>query len=252
MAASSFSWHALRCWWAGSALEAGFGNGSGTAPLAACPPLRVAVAGCSLASLINPYGIQLHVHIFEYLRADWIKNIVQEFQAPTFRNEGQFQYEAVAAGGLIAIGFLLRKRRFTEALWMLFLAHASLISVRHAPHLRHGGGALHRLRAQRVVERERGANEEVLRPCEFFTSWARICRPASAGPACGRPCSFCFGALDAPLKWPRDFPSEMFPTAMIHQHADLDRRGRLLTTDQWGDYIIYSLLPAAEGVRGRA
>ena len=41
--------------------------------------------GCSLASLVNPYGIQLHVHIFEYLRADWIKNLVQEFQAPTFR-----------------------------------------------------------------------------------------------------------------------------------------------------------------------
>ncbi len=47
------------------------------------------LAACSLASLANPYGIQLQVHIYDYLRADWIRNIVQEFQAPTFRSEGQ-------------------------------------------------------------------------------------------------------------------------------------------------------------------
>ncbi len=91
------------------------------------------LAGCSLASLANPYGIQLHVHIYTYLRADWIKNIVQEFQAPTFRSEGQLQFEALLLAGLIAIGFLLRRRLYVEALWVLFLAHSSLISVRHAP-----------------------------------------------------------------------------------------------------------------------
>ncbi len=35
----------------------------------------------------------------------------------------------------------------------------------------------------------------------------------------------------------------MFPTAMVHQHADLIASGRLLTPDQWGDYIIYSFYP---------
>ncbi len=49
--------------------------------------------------------------------------------------------------------------------------------------------------------------------------------------------------VDAPIKWPRDFPSEMFPTAMIQRHAGLVSTGRLLTTDQWGDYIIYSFYP---------
>ena len=49
--------------------------------------------------------------------------------------------------------------------------------------------------------------------------------------------------LDAPLKWPRDFPSEAFPIAMVHDNAKLLESGRLLTTDQWGDYIIYSFYP---------
>jgi hypothetical protein len=30
---------------------------------------------------------------------------------------------------------------------------------------------------------------------------------------------------------------------MVHQHAGLIASGRLLTTDQWGDYIIYSFYP---------
>jgi hypothetical protein len=232
---------------AGSALEAWFGEGLG-GDLGA-PRWRdvrryaTLLLGCSLASLINPYGIQLHVHIFEYLRADWIKDIVQEFQAPTFRNEGQLQYEALLLCGLILIGFLLRQRRFTEALWILFLAHASLISVRHAPIYATvaapfiacqlsewwsaGAVRLKKSQALRILHRV-GTD---LSPGFRRTSWW----PAVFIVA--------LAALDAPLKWPRDFPSELFPTAMIHEHADLVANGRLLTTDQWGDYIIYSFYP---------
>ncbi len=187
--------------------------------------------------------MQLHVHIFEYLRADWIKDIVQEFQAPTFRSEGQLQYEALLLAGLITIGFLLQKRRFTEALWILFLAHASLISVRHAPIYatvatpfiacelsewwRSRAAGLKKSSALRILyqlgtDLEPGFRRTSVWPVLFIVALV---------------------AIDAPIKWPRDFPSEMFPTDMIHAHADLVGTGRLLTTDQWGDYIIYSFYP---------
>src|SRR5260370_26896608 len=78
---------------------------------------------CSVVTLLNPFGIGLHVHILAYLRADWIKDLVQEFQAPTFRTEGQLQYEALLVGGLVLTGLLLRRQRITEALWLLFLGH---------------------------------------------------------------------------------------------------------------------------------
>ena len=57
------------------------------------PILRAVGRDARWLRWLNPYGVQLHVHIVEYLRADWIKNIVQEFQAPTFRSEGQLQFE---------------------------------------------------------------------------------------------------------------------------------------------------------------
>jgi hypothetical protein len=46
-------------------------------------------------------------------------------------------------------------------------------------------------------------------------------------------------AMGAPIKWPKDFPERVFPSAMIHRHASQLLSGRVLTTDQWGDYLIY-------------
>jgi len=229
---------------AGSALEAGFGNGSGDGHRwADVRRYGLLLLACSLASLINPYGVQLHVHIFEYLRADWIKNIVQEFQAPTFRNEGQLQYEALLLGGLIVTGFLLAKRRFTEALWILFLAHASLISVRHAPIYATVAAPFIACQLSQwwSASAARMKKSQALRILyQLGADLSPGFRRTSVWPAVF---ALALVALNAPLQWPRDFPSELFPTAMIHQHAGLVATGRLLTTDQWGDYIIYSFYP---------
>jgi hypothetical protein len=201
------------------------------------------LAGCSAASLINPYGARLHVHIFEYLRSDWIKNLIQEFQAPTFRSEGQLQFEALLLAGLVVAGLLLRKRRITEALWIVFLAHSSLISVRHAPlyavvaapliaaELSGGWSAwashLSKLSPVRILHQ---LGEERIAGFRRTSLWPVLAILALA-------------ALDAPLKWPLDFPTEMFPTQMVHENSARLEHGRLLTTDQWGDYIIYCFYP---------
>jgi hypothetical protein len=199
--------------------------------------------GCSLASLLNPYGVQLHVHIFEYLQADWIKNVVQEFQAPTFRSEGQLQFEALLLAGLIAIGFLVRRRLFAEALWVLFLAHSSLISVRHAPLYATVAAPLIACEISEwwragVTGMQKSSTLRIL--YQLGADMAPGFRRTSWWPAV---LILGLAMLDAPLKWPHDFPTELFPTAMVHQHAGLIASGRLLTPDQWGDYIIYSFYP---------
>jgi hypothetical protein len=199
--------------------------------------------GCSLASLVNPYGVRLHVHIWEYLRADWIKDVVQEFEAPTFRSEAQLQFEILLLAGLITCGFLLRRRMFAETLWLIFLANASLTSIRHAPLLAAVAAPLIASEISEwwgiaVAGAKKSAAVRVLyqlgadlRPGFLRTSlWPILLIVTLA-------------ALDAPLKWPRDFPAVMFPTSMVHQHAELVASGRLLTPDQWGDYIIYTFYP---------
>ena len=43
----------------------------------------------------------------------------------------------------------------------------------------------------------------------------------------------------APIKWPTDFPEAIFPVKMVQQYGSEIFHHRVLTTDQWGDYLIY-------------
>jgi hypothetical protein len=169
--------------------------------------------------------------------------LIQEFQAPTFRTEGQLQYEVLLLAGLVLSGLLLRKQRITEALLLLFLAHSSLTSLRHAPIYSAVAAPLiaSELTAwwKTAVEgRKKSSVLHILHQLgEDLTAGFRR---TSAWPAV---VIVALAFVDAPIKWPRDFPSEAFPTAMVHANANILQSGRLLTTDQWGDYIIYSFYP---------
>ncbi|HLK19396.1 MAG TPA: hypothetical protein VKT81_10580 [Bryobacteraceae bacterium] len=198
---------------------------------------------CSAASFINPQGPGLHQHIVEYLRADWIRNLVQEFQAPTFRSEGQFQYEALLLIGVVVSGALLRRKCVSEALWILFLAHCSLISVRHVPIYATVAAPLIASELsgwwqRAAAERSKGSvlrilhqlGQDIIPSFRWLSIWPALVVLALI-------------AIDQPIKWPTDFPTEAFPVAMVHQNAAFLQSGRLLTPDQWGDYLIYCYYP---------
>ena len=201
------------------------------------------LVGCTLATLINPFGLGLHRHIVEYLSADWIRNAVQEFQAPTFRSEGQLQFEVLLILGSILVARLLYGRKITEALWLLFLAHSALTSVRHAP--------LYAMMAAPLL-----AEESSL----MWNAWSRTARRRSVltilrelgsdlAPTFKRNTLWCAIGLTAitifsPITWPRDFPQEAFPVDLIHRYADQLGSGKVFSTDQWADYLIYSFYPS--------
>jgi len=224
---------------AGSAIEAMMGRGS----ISAAARYGALLAGCGAASLLNPYGVALHVHIIEYLRADWIRNLVQEFQAPTFRTEGQLQFELLLIVGLVTTGFLLRKRRITEALWVLFLAHSAITSVRHAPLYAAVAAPLiaSELSAWWQSAAERSSKGSLTRILHQLGSDMRPAfRWISVWPAA---VVVVLVFLNAPVAWPQDFPSEIFPTSMVRENAGVLESGRLLTTDQWADYMIFHYYP---------
>jgi type IV secretory pathway VirB2 component (pilin) len=196
-------------------------------------------AACAAASLINPYGYHLHAHVAEYLRSDWIRDTIQEFQSPIFRSENMLQFEALMLIGLIAAGLLFRRRRIVEGLWIVYLAHMSLGSVRHVPIF---VTVCAPVIAAEISDWWRGwtggAKKSSL--LGIVNQVSRDLTPSflrnSAWPL------LFIGALvmmGAPVKWPKDFPALIFPVKMIHEHHEEILRARLLTTDQWGDYLIY-------------
>ena len=96
----------------------------------------------------------------------WCRN----FRRRRSATKAQLQFEILLLAGLITAGFLLRRRLFAEALWVVFLAHASLTSVRHAPLYVAVAAPIVALPDQPVVARRNGGREEVSMPCGFCTS----------------------------------------------------------------------------------
>ena len=208
-------------------------------------------AACALATLANPYGYGLHAHIIEYLHSSFVMDAVQEFQSPTFRGENMQQFELLLLAGIAVSGILIARKRFVEALLILFWAQASLASVRHVPifaivatplvviHLSEVWNEWTRDKSRRSLAgilRDLGAefSGKALR----LTVWAPVAVLAM-GISMAKP------KADA---WPTDFPKERFPVALVTQYSALlapaaGPMPRIFTSDQWGDYLTYHFYP---------
>jgi hypothetical protein len=196
-------------------------------------------AACLAVSAVNPYGIQLHLHIVQYLRSDWIKEVVDEFQSPRFRSESMLYYEILLLAGAAACVGLARKGRWSDVLLILLWAHLSLGAVRHVP-------------VFLVVAAPRIAAE--------FSDWWQAFVSSTTRRSIARTfdeLSTDLGArfarnsawvilpvlllivLDKPIAWPKQFPEKRFPVALIEQNLPSIAGRRVLASDEWGDYLLY-------------
>lgn len=229
---------------AGRAIEA-FLEG-GRAPRDFRPAARYALlaAACAAASLANPYGWRLHAHIASYLRSDWIRNVVDEFQSPRFRSEYSLYFELLLFASLMLVPALLARRRVAEALLHVFWAHAALVSARHvplfvflvAPAVAAEAGALWRRLATWAGARSVPAILEQV-STDLGRGFARLSLWAAMGPL--------IVILATPeAHWPRDFPGQKFPVQILRVHGERLAGQRVFTSDQWADYLIYRYYPA--------
>ncbi|MGH9667252.1 MAG: hypothetical protein ACRD9L_22755, partial [Bryobacteraceae bacterium] len=203
----------------------------------------ILAAATAASSLVNPYGYRLHIHVIEYLRSDWIRNVVQEFQAPTFRAENLRQFEILLFAGLITVAFLFARKQISDGLWILAFAHMALTSVRHV--------AMYVIVSAPLIANEvtrwwavAARNTTPRSTLRIFDDMARELRPAfrrtSVLPALMVAALMFAGK---PLRWPQDFPSLSFPVNIVNRHQAEILQGRVFTEDQWGDYLLYRFYP---------
>jgi len=201
---------------------------------------------CSAATLANPYGWHLHQHISRYLSSSWILDNVQEFQSPRIRSENLVVFAVLLLLGVALASRTLARRRWFEGLLVLFWAFAALRSARHVP--------LFVLAAAPVIA------------SELAFSWERAARTASPKAAArvlwelsqdlGKSWRITawtpgFACLAVWFTWMparlNDFPEARFPVRALARNLDrLQPAGtmpRILTSDQWADYLIFHLYP---------
>jgi hypothetical protein len=193
---------------------------------------------CSLASLLNPYGWHLHLHIARYLNSAWILDHVQEFQSPQIRSEGMIVFALLLLG---ATAVAPRGDRF-EALLVMVWGFMALRSARHVPFfaiaatpvMASGAAAYWADLASRAGRRN---------PIAIFWELARefVQRPRAS---IWLLVSAVLGILLVPAT---SFPETVFPVRAVERNlrslAPPDAKPHILTSDQWADYLIFRLYP---------
>lgn len=200
-------------------------------------------AACLAVTLVNPYGYHLHEHILAYLKSDWIREAVDEFQSPSFRSEAMFMYEAILIVSLVTTYRAVRRGNWADALLVVGWAHFSLGAVRHVPiFLLVAGPILAAELSQwwqeivpglprRAVLRTFDRLSRDLQP-GFLRNSVWVLAPV-----------LILAAVDRPLSWPRTFPELKFPVSLIERYKTAIAGKRVLTTDEWGDYLSYRFYP---------
>ena len=193
---------------------------------------------CSIATLLNPYGWNLHLHIVRYLNSAWIVNHVQEFQSPQIRSEGMVVFALLL---LTTLTLTPRADRF-EALLVLVWGFLAMRSARHVPFFAIAAAPVlaSRLAACWAQLALRAGGRSPLRIFwEVAKEFGR--RPRVT---VWLPVSAAMVIMAAPRV---GFPETVFPVLAVERNlqrlAPAAAMPRVLTSDQWADYLIFRLYP---------
>jgi hypothetical protein len=87
----------------------------------------------AVATLLNPYGWRLHVHIYKYLGDRYLMNRIDEFRSPNFHGWAERCFAAILILTLIAFFGNQRKQRLSHLLVVLLAVYAGFYASRNLP-----------------------------------------------------------------------------------------------------------------------
>lgn len=197
-----------------------------------------------LATLANPYGWQLHRHVFGYLASPWIAQHVEEFQSPRIGSENMWVFAVLLLTGVAVTARAWRRSQWFEGGLVLWWGFAALVSARHVP--------LFAIVAAPVIASYGAQRWKRWAERSAGRSAARLLWESSrelglrSGFTCWMPI---LGALAVAAVLPSglsDFPRRFFPVEAVSRNEvrlTSSAATRILTSDQWADYLIYRLYP---------
>jgi hypothetical protein len=206
---------------------------------------------CLAASLVNPYGWRLHVHLFEYLRDPYASQHIAEFFSLSFHHPAAIFFEALLLLSAASVFWYGSQGRFTESLLLLVFAHAGLLAARNIPLFaivatplvaEAVGAWLQRLPHLEVAGwlRRAGARfNEIAAQTTATDSLPRLHVVSAAGFALIAAILF---APAPPKRFRAEYDPKSYPAGAI-ETLRRDPSARIFTHDEWGDYLIWRLYP---------
>jgi hypothetical protein len=212
-------------------------------------PYLLCAAGCLAATLLNPYTWHLHSHIVEYLSDAKLLDNNQEYQSISFHGGPAIFFECMLLLGGASVFWCLQLGKVTSALAILCWAHLALFSGRNIPlFLMVAAPAVAGLLQEGIARfRTTPALGMVFRTiseiCEEIQPLERVRRVhlVSAAAVVVMAGLFASGARGFDGRFNADtFPVQAVPV------IEASTARRILTYDQWADYLIYRLYPAKQ------
>ena len=209
-----------------------------------------------LASLVNPYGYQLHVHVYRYLSSRWLMNHIDEFHSPNFHGVAQQCFVAILLIAVVALAVVRSKPSISRLLVLLFATYTGLYASRSLP----VSSLLFTLIVAPILTQ--GVTEAASNPNLSPRVRAPLLRWQSFTARVGR-VELGFGGHLWPIAAvalgllliaqpsqpgpPRWMDAQFDPRHMPAQASDLivqrGIRDPIFAPDSWGGYLIYRLYP---------
>ncbi len=215
-------------------------------------PYLLAAAGCGAASFINPYGYQLHLHIFRYLFLENHADQIQEFQSLNFHGMVGVVFALLLLVAVVSAIWQFVHKEFGASLLLLGWSALALYSMRNIPIF---ALVMIPLASEAIGQMLSRANlsavsEWVRRPVRSFLDlesefdeldrhW-RLHLVSIAGLSLLLAVSF---APNPPDKLRAQFDPRHFPVAAVNASIAGLSEPRVFAHDQWGGYLIYRLYP---------
>jgi hypothetical protein len=216
----------------------------------ACRYALLTVA-CAAASLINPYGYKLHVHIARYLSDQSLYSGIAEFMAFSFQGPTAMYVEAMILLGAVAAAWNVYHRRFVYPILLLVWIHAGLFSRRNTPLFllvaaplvaSTVADLLGAVRGARVAEWIRKAVRSFAALSSEVGEMERIGRVPLVAAAAVLMMAGLF-RLEAGDKFRADFSPKLFPVKAAGMLNGPRYASGVFSIDQWGSYLIYRYYP---------
>ncbi len=95
--------------------------------------LGMVTAVSLVASLINPYGYELHLHVYRYLTSRWLMNHIDEFLSPNFHGVAQQCFVAILLITIVALAGARSKPSLSRVFVLLLATYSGLYAARSLP-----------------------------------------------------------------------------------------------------------------------
>jgi hypothetical protein len=204
----------------------------------------LAAAVCGAASLLNPYGWQLHRHLFSYLTDYDLMARIGEFQSFNFHAEGAFQIALTLGLAMLGAALALGQKQLSRFLLASALIFAALRSARGLPLVGLALLPIANAAITRALAEARDLRPALRRGVDSFLAYSNGLRAIDAqfsGIALA-PIGACL--LFAILRMPAiaahtGFPPDQFPVVAAAEVDKLPPGARILAPDKFGGYLIY-------------